>query len=196
MNFRIRATLVAVLGLALSAAPSGAQGSSPKIVFVNTSALLQVAPGRAAAESTYQKDTQTWSDELNKMGQDIQTMITDYQTALAKKGADSLTDAAKKNRTSQIQAKQQAYADRQNQLQQQAQDRQNELMAPVMQTVKETLEKIREEKGYSLILDSQAVVAEDKNLDITDDVVARLKIAAAAKKDGPATLVPKKGGGG
>jgi outer membrane protein len=196
MNFRIRATLVAVLGLALSAAPSGAQGSSPKIVFVNTSALLQVAPGRAAAESTYAKDTQAWSDELNKMGQDVQTMITDYQTALAKKGADSLTDAAKKNRTSQIQAKQQAYADRQSQLQQQALDRQNELMAPVMQTVKETLEKVREEKGYSLILDSQAVVAEDKNLDITDDVVARLKIAAAAKKDAPATPAPKKAGGG
>lgn len=196
MNFRVRATLVAVLGLALVAAPSGAQGSSPKIVFVNTSELLQVAPGRAAAESTYQKDTQAWSDELNKLGQDIQTMITDYQTALQKKGADSLTDAAKQNRTKAIQAKQQAYSDRQSQLQQQAQDRQNELMAPVMQTVKETLEKVREEKGYSLILDSQAVVAEDKNLDITDDVVARLKIAAAAKKDSSTKPAAKKAGGG
>lgn len=194
MNFRFRALVAAAVGCALAAAPAGAQGSAPKIVFVNTQALLQVAPGRAAAESTFKKESDAWSDELNKTGQDIQSMIVEYQTALAKKGADSLTDAAKANRTKQIQAKQQALSDRQAQLQQQAQDRQNELMAPVMQTVKETLEKMRVERGYALILDAQAVVADDKNLDITDDVVARLRLAAI--KTPAATPAPKKGGGG
>ena len=194
MNFRFRALVVAAVGYALVAAPAGAQGSAPKIVFVNTQALLQVAPGRAAAESTFNKESAAWSEELNKTGQDIQSMIVEYQTALAKKGADSLTDAAKANRTKQIQAKQQALSDRQTQLQQQAQDRQNELMAPVMQTVKETLEKMRVERGYALILDAQAVVADDKNLDITDDVVARLRLAAI--KTPAATPAPKKAGGG
>lgn len=189
MKVSVRATAVAVLGLLLSAASVSAQQAAPKIVYVNTQALLQVAPGRAAAESTYNKETQAWSDELSKMGQDIQTMITDYQAAASKKGADSLSDAAKTARQKAIQTKQQAYADRQNQLQQQAQDRQSALMGPVMESVKELLEKYRQEKGYALILDSQAVVASDKNLDVTDDVVSRLRIEAATK---PA---PKKGGG-
>jgi outer membrane protein len=184
--------MVAVLGLAVAVAPAGAQqGGTPKIVYVNTQALLAVAPGRTAAESTYNKDYAAWTDELNKMGQDIQTMIADYQ-----KAEPTLTDAAKQMRQKSIQTKQQAYADRQSQLQQQAQDRQNELMAPVMETVKETLEKIRMENGYALILDSQAVVASDKNLDITDNVVARLKISAAAKKDSDTKPAPKKAGGG
>ena len=188
MNFRVRAAIVAALGLALFAVPGRAQqAASPKIVYVNTQALLDVAPGRAAAESTYKEESTAWSDELNKMSQDIQTMITDYQ-----KAEPTLTDAAKQMRQKAIQAKQQAFAQRQNTLNQQAQERQSDLMAPVMQSVKDMLEKVREERGYSLILDSQAVVAEDKNLDITDDVVARLKIAAAAKKDSAAKPPVKK----
>ncbi|MGH7668149.1 MAG: OmpH family outer membrane protein, partial [Gemmatimonadaceae bacterium] len=115
------------------------------------------------------------------------TMITDYQ-----KAEPGLTDAAKQARQKAIQAKQQAFAARQSALNQQAQDRQNELMAPVMQAVKDMLEKVRDENGYALILDSQTVVAGDKNLDITDDVVARLKIAAAAKQDSAAKAVVKK----
>ncbi|HET7632981.1 MAG TPA: OmpH family outer membrane protein [Gemmatimonadaceae bacterium] len=191
MNLHVRATIVAALGVALYAMPASAQATPPKVVYVNTQTLLAVAPGRAAAESTYDKESQAWSDELNKMGQDIQKMITDYQTALQNHGADSLTDAAKKNRGGQIQAKQQAYAQRQSELQTQAQDRQTELMAPVMQQVKETLETYRKEKGYEVILDAQAVVAADKNLDVTDDVVARLKIAAAAKRDSTGKPIKK-----
>jgi Skp family chaperone for outer membrane proteins len=65
-------------------------------------------------------------------------------------------------------------------------------MAPVMQTVREALESYRKEKGYEVILDAQAVVAADKNLDMTDDLVARLKIAAAAKRDSAAKSPIKK----
>jgi outer membrane protein len=197
MIFSMRAAFVGALGVALLAVPGRAQQSAtPKIVYVNTQALLDVAPGRAAAESTYNKESNDWTAELNKMSQDIQSMIADYQKAIAKHGPDSLSDAAKDARQKAIQAKQQAFAQRQSELNQKAQDRQNELMAPVMQTVREELEKYRMEKGYSLILDSQAVVAEDKNLDVTDDIVARLKIAAAAKKDSTGKPAAKKGGGG
>lgn len=192
MFLSVRAVSVAAFGLALLAVPGGAQqtaarAATPKIVYVNTQALLDVAPGRAAAESTYKQESTAWGDELNKMSADIQSMITDYQ-----KAEPGLTEAAKQMRQKAIQAKQQAFAQRQSALNQQAQDRQNDLMAPVMQSVKDMLEKVRDEKGYALILDSQAVVASDKNLDITDDVVARLKIAAAAKHDSAATPAVKK----
>jgi outer membrane protein len=108
-------------------------------------------------------------------------MMSDYQKFVAQ--TPPPTDAAKQNRQRQIQEKQQAYADSQTAFNQEAQDRQTQLMGPVMQSVKDMLEKVREEKGYSLILDSQAVLDGDRNLDITDDVVARLKIAAASKRD-------------
>jgi outer membrane protein len=180
MTSFLRATVIAAAGLVLVAMPGRAQQptSSAKIVYVNTQALLDVAPGRVAAESTYNADSQKWSKSLNAMGQEIQTMIADYQKAEA-----TLTDAAKKARQNAIQAKQQAYADSQTAINQEAQQRQTELMGPVMQTVRDMLDKVRAENGYSLILDSQAVLSSDKNLDITDNVVARLKIAAAAYRD-------------
>ena len=188
MNFSVRAAFVATAGLALLAMPARAQqAASPKIVYVNTQALLDVAPGRAAAESTYKKESTAWSDELSKMSEEIQTMITDYQ-----KAEPGLTDAAKQARQKAIQTKQQAFAQRQQVLNQQAQDRQNALMAPVMQSVKDMLDKVRDENGYAVILDSQAVVAGDKNLDITDKVVARLKIEADKMKDSTAKPAVKK----
>src|ERR1051325_3363599 len=50
-----------------------AQAAPIKIAYVNTEALMAAAPGRAAAESLYnkevvafQKQQKTWSDSLNK----------------------------------------------------------------------------------------------------------------------------------
>lgn len=187
MKSIVRAAAVAVVGLVLVAMPAHAQGAAaPKIVYVNTQALLDVAPGRQAAESTFNKESAAWGEELNKLSTNITSMISDYQKQEA-----TLTDAAKTARQKAIQAKQQEYADRQTAINQQAQARQTELMGPVMQAVKDMLGKIREENGYSLILDSQAVLDGDKNLDITDKVVARLKIAAAAAKDSSAKAVKK-----
>jgi outer membrane protein len=187
MNSIVRATTMAACGLVLVAMPTRAQQPvPPKVVYVNTQALLDVAPGRAAAESTYNAESAAWSDELSKMSTAIQTMITDYQ-----KAEPTLTDAAKQARQKAIQAKQQEYADRQTALQQQAQSRQTELMGPVMQAVRDMLDKIRTENGYALIIDSQAVLSSDKNLDITDKVIARLKIAAAAQKDSAAKAIKK-----
>lgn len=187
MKSIVRATALAAAGLVLVAMPGRAQAvPTPKIVYVNTQALLDVAPGRVEAESTYNKESQVWSQKLNNMGQEIQTMIADYQKSEA-----TLTDAAKKARQTAIQAKQQAYADSQQAINQQAQARQTELMGPVMQAVRDMLDKVRAENGYSLILDSQAVLSSDKNLDITDNVVARLKIAAAARRDSASKAVKK-----
>ncbi len=187
MNSICRAATIAAVGLVLVAMPSRAQQpTGPKIVYVNTQALLEVAPGRAAAESTFNTESAAWADELSKMSTNIQTMISDYTKAEA-----TLTDAAKQARQKAIQGKQQEYADRQNALQQQAQSRQTELMGPVMQAVRDMLDRMRDENGYALIIDSQAVLSADKNLDVTDKVITRLKIAAAAKKDSAANPIKK-----
>jgi len=61
-------------------------------------------------------------------------------------------------------------------------------MAPIMESVRKVLEDIRVEDGYAMILSSEPgsspILAADKNLDITERVVARLRTLAAAK--GPA----------
>ena len=102
-----------------------------------------------------------------------------------------LAAADKEKRQRAIQAKEDSLRARQAELEQNATRRQNELMAPIMETVRKVLEDIRSEDGYALILSSEPgsspILAADKNLDITERVVARLRTVAAAK---PAVTAP------
>ena len=54
-----------------------------------------------------------------------------------------------------------------------------------MESVRKVLEDIRQEDGYAMIFSSEPgaspILAADKNLDITDRVVARLRTLSAAK---------------
>ena len=78
-----------------------------------------------------------------------------------------------------LQSKQQAF-------QQQYQAKQNELLAPITDLVKKVLDDIRREDGYAMILDNapgaSVIVSADKNLDITDRVVSRLRATSPGAK--------------
>ena len=117
------------------------------------------------------------------MSEGLTQMVSDYQ-----KAEPRLTAADKERRQRTIAAKEDSLRGRQQQLEQQASTRQNELMAPIMESVRKVLEDIRVEDGYAMILSSEPgsspILAADKNLDITERVVARLRTLAAAK--GPA----------
>jgi outer membrane protein len=176
------AVALAVAGLVFTAGAAQAQQPTTpsKVAYVNMQAILDAAPGRMEAESTYAKETQGYRDELDKMNTALQTMIDDF----TKKQA-TLTAAAKDAQQKAIVAKQQDLQNRQAELQQKAQERQNELMAPIMEQVRTVLDQIRVEDGYAMIVSADAVVAADKNLDITDRVVARLRTIAATKAVAP-----------
>ena len=157
-----------------------AQAQSPssqfKIAFVNVGILLDNAPGRSQAESTYARETRSFSDQLKKMNDSLNTMFTAYQ-----KAEPTLTAAQKETRQKAMRDLQSALQDKNQQLSQQAQQRQNELMAPIMEQVKKVLDDIRTEDGYAMIItgDPNLILSYDKNLDITDRVVARLRTVAS-----------------
>ena len=156
--------------------------ASFKIAFVNTGALIESAPGRAEAESTFAKETNTYRDQLKKMSDSLNAMIAGFQKVEA-----TLSPAQKETRAKSIRTLEEQFQGRTQQLQQQASARQNELMAPIMESVKRVLDDIRTEDGYSMIIagDPNLILSYDKNLDITDRVVARLKSVASNKT--PAT---------
>jgi outer membrane protein len=82
------------------------------------------------------------------------------------------------------------------QFQQQFQARQSEVMAPIQDVVRKVLEDIRVEDGFAMILDrtpgQTPILVADKNLDVTDRVVSRLR--ATAKPSLPATSAAPKAG--
>ena len=175
-------TLTATLGhTARAQQPAGGF----RIAFVNMGALLENAPGRVQAESTFARETRGYEDQLKKMSDSLNTMIATYQKQEA-----SLTAAQKESKQKALRDFQGQLQEKNQQLQQQAQQRQNELMAPIMEQVKKVLDDIRTEDGYAMIItgDPNLILSYDKNLDITDRVVARLRTVAATP-----TQVPKPG---
>jgi len=179
------AVLTLTTGLSRGARAQAASGQF-KMAFVNTGVLLDNARGRVQAESTYARETRTYGDQLKKMSDSLNTMFTTYQ-----KAEPTLSATQKETRQKALRDLQQQLQERQQQLTQQAQQRQNELMAPIMEQVKKVLDDIRVEDGYSMIItgDPNMILSYDKNLDITDRVVARLKtLASTPPKPGAAPV--------
>src|SRR5918912_1603702 len=184
--FRTACASLAVLTATAFAANRASAQSAPtqfRIAFVNTAVLLENAPGRVQAESTYAKETRGYGDQLKKMSDALNTMFTTYQ-----KQEPTLSTAQKGTKQKAMRDLQQQLQDRQQQL---AQQRQNELMAPIMEQVKKVLDDIRTEDGYAMIIsgDPNLILSYDKNLDITDRVVARLKTVASTPGAKPAAPV-------
>jgi outer membrane protein len=76
--------------------------------------------------------------------------------------------------------KQQTLQQRANAIHQEASSRQEELMKPVLDRVQKAIEDVRMEGGYAIIFDKEsgAMVAADSTLDLTTQVIERMKGAA------------------
>ena len=183
MHLTRRATKLALVITAAAAAPAMAQGA-PKIAYVDSKVILSRAPGRQQAEDTFNKEMEASRAQVQKMGDSLQTMIADYQKAQA-----TLAANVREQREAAIRTKQEDYQRRAGALDQQMQQRQMELVKPIMDQIRKVLDDIRQEDGYAFILDAGSeagvIVAADRNLDITEKVIARLKpvTASAGKPD-------------
>ncbi len=184
-----RATRLALVLSAVSAVPALAQATpatpvTPKIAYIDSKVVLSRAPGRQQAEDTFNKEMEASRAQVKKMGDSLQTMIADYQKAQA-----TLAANVREQREEAIRKKQEDYQSRAGSLDQQMQQRQMELVKPIMDQIRKVLDDIRQEDGYAFILDAGSeagvIVAADRNLDITEKVIARLKpvTASAANPD-------------
>jgi outer membrane protein len=185
MRAFFRATPV-VLALVLVAARSGsasAQGGQ-KFAYITSSVLLEQAPGRAEAEAQFDKETAGYRDQIKRMSDSLNAMVAAFEKRQA-----SLTAAVRDAQGKEIQAKEASYQTRTNELQQKAQQRQGELVQPILDKIKLAIEDIRVEGGYSFIFNADqgsAIVALDKNLNVTDRVLAKLRNGAGSTAVAPA----------
>jgi outer membrane protein len=180
-----RAIPLALVFLTLLSVGASAQGQ--KIGYIRSSVLLEQAPGRADAEAQFEKETAGYRDQIQRMSDSLDAMVAAFQKSQA-----SMTATARDARQKELQAKNAEYQRRSADLQQKAQQRQGELVQPILDRVKGAIEDVRVEGGYSFILNADegsTIVAMDKNLDLTERVLAKLRASGgtAAK---PATPAP------
>jgi outer membrane protein len=173
------ARAVTLTALSLFASVAGAQ---QKIAFVDSRIIVQRAPGAIAAQAALKKEGDEMQARVKTWQDSLQAMVDAYQ-----KVRETLPAATRTQREKVIQDRQADYAKRAEELDTQMQVRQEELSQPVMAQIREILEEVRVEGGYTAIFDVAAngvIVAMDKNLDVTEKVIGRLKpIPVAAKAD-------------
>jgi outer membrane protein len=185
MRVLLRAASVALVFIALSAGSAAAQGQ--KFAYIRSSVLLDQAPGRAEAEAQFDKETGVFRDQMKRMSDSLNAMVADFE-----KVQPSLSATVRDTRGKAIQAKEAEYQRRSRELEQKAQQRQGELVQPILDRVKQAIEDLRLEGGYSFVFNADqgsSIVAMDKNLDITDRVLAKLRSGTAVAPR-PATGAP------
>ncbi|HWJ15818.1 MAG TPA: OmpH family outer membrane protein [Gemmatimonadaceae bacterium] len=179
MSSIVRATTIALAATVLSSVAQAQNGAScTKLGYVNPSALMEAAPGRAAAETLLTREGQGYQSHLQKLNDSLNKMMSDFQ-----KAEPAMSATVKDQRQKAIQTLENDLQQKNAQFQQQFDARKNEVMAPITDVVKKVLDDIREEGCYAMIIMSepgQSVIASaDKNLDVTDKAVSRLRATKA-----------------
>lgn len=173
MRVRLVFGTVAVVLLAAAAPAMGQQ----KIGFLDSRRVLQEAPGAQDARTAIQREMAGFQQRLQVLEDSVQSIFEDYQQR-------SLTLSAEARRAEEqrIVAKRNELQARAQQLELEANQKQTELMQPVMTRVEQAIDYIRTEGGYAFILDttSGAIISADTTLDLTVQVIERLKAGDAS----------------
>lgn len=150
--------------------------AAQKFAFINSQAILQSAPGAVEAQTQLQKELEIMRGQVSKLSDSLTVLDEQY-----KKEELSLSPTAKEARLKALREKQSDFQNRVQKLNDDAQEREGELMQPVIEHVRKVLDDVRMEGGYTFIFDVAAgsfIVSADKNLDITDRVVSKLRLSA------------------
>jgi len=165
-------TLAAATFLALGLGRPVQAQSGIKIGYINSQQIIQEAPGAQQARDSLEQQLSEYRTEVQSMGEELQRMIQQYEQQQM-----TLSEEARQSREEEIRQQQQAYQERIQQLENQAAQRQQELVAPIMERINAVIEDIRREGSYTMIFDvaAQGIIAADPGLDLTAEVIRRLK---------------------
>lgn len=153
-----------------------------KIGYIDSGAVLRETPGAAEAQQQFQRDVQQIQQQLqaqvDQMRGEIEQMVQTYEAQRA-----TMTDQARQEREAAIGQRQMELQQQLQQLNQQAEvqagQRQQELVQPIMDRINEVVDTLRREGSYSVIFDlsAGAILAADPSLDLTSEVIRRLRAA-------------------
>lgn len=185
MSVRSRGLLFVAALLSLAASPLAAQ----KVAFVNTQRVLQEMPSRAQAEAQIRTALEALQGRQQVMVDSLNGLIAAFERDSA-----GLSQQDKITRFQTLQAYDARYRDTLEVLEQESQQAQATAMQPLFDLIRLSLDEIRAADNYTMILDlsreGSAIVAYDRNLDISDKVLTRIRASSAPAPARPAPQTP------
>ena len=169
--------LLAALLLTAIAAPLAAQS---KVAYVDSRRILQEMPARTQVEARIRNELAALEARQKKMVDSLQSLMGAFQ-----KDSASMTTDDRNRRFAAMQAYDAEYRDTLQALEAEAQQKQGEAMQPLFDVIRLALEEVRVADGLSMIFDLGAqvnpIVAMDKNLDVSDKVIAKIRTMPAPR---------------
>ena len=195
LHMRSKTSLATILLLAAVAAPLSAQeqGTNPRIAYVNSQAVIQQAPGADSAQKAFQAEVQQYRQQAKELTAELDSLRQNYQQQQG-----MLSEQARQQRQQELLQRQKEVQSEVSKIEQKLQQRQQQLMQPIIDRVQKVIETIRAERGYDIVFDvsGPGVVAANPDLNITEDVLARLQeMAAQGSGGGQGTGAPGGTGG-
>lgn len=162
-------------GLLLLVTAVAADAQTPRFAYIDSQAILQEAPGASDAQREFEEELESYQEEVEQMGREMERLIADYQQQQG-----NMSQEARDSREEEIRRREAEYQQRVEALETQADQRRRELVEPILNRMSQTIEDIRAEGGYTMIFDvaSQAIIAADPELDLTTQVIERLRADA------------------
>ena len=143
-----------------------------RIAYIDHFRIISDSNDTREAQRLFQIDRDNWVKEIDDMEADILRLEREYETRRL-----TLSEAGKieaeRRITDRIRERQQFIENIFGETGL-ATTRNNELMAPIMEKLRQAVDKIAIEDNYSMILDVSAVVWAQERYDITDQVILEM----------------------
>jgi outer membrane protein len=192
-----RAAAAAALLVVLSVPALHAQQPAPaaqplRLAWINSQAVLAATPGRAEAESLFNREMAGFRAEVQRLQTQLDSSVAEYN-----RSSVVMTPQARQAREAQLRDMDTRTRQRAAELEQQAQQREAELTAPILQRVNAVIEGVRAEFNYAMVFDVSAqgnpIVTADRALDISQLVIQRLQAAGIPAAANPPPMGPDSG---
>ena len=134
-----------LLAVAL-AIPMFVSAQSLKVGVIDTNAVLEALPDTKTAEAKLAETSKKYEDEFAKLQQEFQRLYEDFQ-----KMPENEPQAIKERKTRELGDMQQKIQTFQDNAHQDLQRMQQELMSPIIAKVRNAIESVGKEGGYSAI---------------------------------------------
>lgn len=166
---------IGILGLVLAAlfhVPQAEAQQGGRIGYIDSQVILQEAPGAQEAQAEFDRQVERLSLEVQSMEEELDNLIAEYQAQQA-----TFLPNVRQARESEIQQRELRYQQRLQEMDQELAGIRQRLIEPILLGMSDTIETIRSEGSYALIFDvqGQSIVAADPALDLTEEVLRRLR---------------------
>jgi len=143
------------------------------VAYIDSQVIMAEAPGAQEANVEFDRVIQNLRAEAERLSTELDQLISTYQQQEA-----LLNASVRATRQDEIRTREARYQQRLEEMDTEASTTRNRLLQPIVAEMTAVIEAIRVAGGYSIIFDAagQSIVAADPSLDITDVVLARLRM--------------------